>query len=104
MVVFQTDRPIRREAILHADAYRAAPASRALGHKFSAGRRVEDACTVARDRRTALDVQQDRIPGIADLAREEADPASLGLRRQRGVHQTQARIAQVRPIALSLEA
>ena len=46
MVVFNTGRPVRCEAILPSDAYGPTPAGRAGRGQFSAGKRVKDAETV----------------------------------------------------------
>ena len=56
----------------------AAPAGRAGRGQFNAGKRFEDAKAVARHRRTALYVEQRCVPGVADLAGEEADTIGFG--------------------------
>ena len=58
VVVFNTKRPVRCEAVLKSDAHGAAPAGRAGRGQFNAGKRFEDAKAVARHRRTALYVEQ----------------------------------------------
>ena len=54
--------------------------------------------------RTALDVEQRRIPRRpTDLAREKADAVSLHAGRERRVEQADARVAEVGPIALCFQ-
>ena len=78
VVVFNTKRPVRCEAVLKSNTDGAAPAGRAGRGQFNAGKRFEDAKAVARHRRTALYVEQRLIPGVADLAGEEADTIGFG--------------------------
>ena len=78
VVVFNTERPVWCEAVLKSDADGAAPAGRAGRGQFNAGNRFEDAKAVARHRRTALYVEQRLIPGVADLAGEEANTIGFG--------------------------
>ena len=78
MVVFDTHGPIRREAILNFDTHGATPAGRACRGKFKAGKGVEDAEPIAGHRRAALEVEQRRVPGVADLAGEQADAIGFG--------------------------
>ena len=78
VVVFNTERPVRRKAILKSNTHDAAPAGRACRGQFNAGKRVEDAEAVACHRRAALYVKQRCIPGVADLAGKEADGIGLG--------------------------
>src|SRR5215475_12536833 len=59
VVVLDANRPVRRKADFQTCADRAA------GH-------VEGVKLVADDRRTALHIEQDVVPGIADLASEQA--------------------------------
>jgi len=70
MIVFDADRLVRREAILPTDSNGAAPACRAYRRQTDAVQRRENIETIARDRRTALEVQQRRVPGVTDLAGE----------------------------------
>ena len=58
VVVFDTERPVRCEAVLKSGADGGAPAGRAGRGQFNAGNRFEDAKAVARHRRTALYVEQ----------------------------------------------
>ena len=78
VVVFNTKRPVRCEAVLKSNTGGAAPAGRAGRGQFNAGNRFEDAKAVARHRRTALYVEQRCVPGVADLAGEEADTIGFG--------------------------
>src|SRR6478736_9090499 len=103
MVVFDTHGPIRREAILDSDTHGATPAGRACRGKFKAGKGVEDAEPIAGHRRAALEVEQRRVPGVADLAGEQADAIGFGAGRESRVDQADARVAEIRPIALSFQ-
>ena len=108
VVVFNTKRPVRCEAVLKSDAHGAAPAGRAGRGQFNAGKRFEDAKAVACHRRTALYVEQRLIPGVADLAGEEADTIGFGASgdeaRRNGSKNRLTRVAEIRPIALCFNA
>src|SRR6476659_5311210 len=111
MVVFDTKRPVRCEAIFKSNTGGAAPAGRAGRGQFNAGNRFEDAKAVAGHRRTALYVEQRLIPSVADLAGEEANTIGFGAsgdeaRTGKRINEKQAgpRAAEIRPIALSFQA
>src|SRR6185295_9015972 len=112
VVVFDTERPVRCEAVLKSDAYGAAPAGRAGRGQFNAAKRFKNAKAVARHRRTALYVEQRLIPGVADLAGEEADTIGLGACGDEAPSEggkliekrAEARVAEIRPIALCFQA
>jgi hypothetical protein len=55
----------------------------------------------ARHRRASLEVQERRVPGIADLAGEKRQPVNLRSLHNQRSKQAVARAAQIRPIALS---
>ena len=73
MVVFNTERPVRCEAVFKSNADGATPAGRGGRRQFCTGNRAQDAEAVARHRRAALYVQQGYIQGVANLAGEEAN-------------------------------
>src|SRR6185312_5051012 len=104
MVVFNTQSPIRREAIFESDTYRPTPARRTERGQFCARRRVKYAKAIACHRSAALDIQQRRVPGIADLAGEKTDAIRLRARREGWSEKADARVAQIRPVALSFQA
>ena len=110
VVVFNTKRPVRCEAVLKSNAHGAAPAGRAGRGQFNAGKRFEDAKAVARHRRTALYVEQRCVPGVADLAGEEADTIGFGASGDEArtgkliEKRAEARVAEIRPIALCFQA
>src|SRR6476660_1115187 len=112
MVVFDTKRPVRGEAVFKSNTRGAAPAGRADLGQFNAGKRSEDAKAVARHRRTALYVEQRLIPGVADLAGEEADTIGFGASGDEAISEggkliekrAEARVAEIRPIALCFHA
>ena len=72
MVVFETNRPIRREAIFKSDAHSAAPAGGLIRGETKSSHCVTEVKAIARGRRAALQVEQCRVPSIADLAGEKA--------------------------------
>ena len=105
MVVFNTERPVRCEAVLETNADGGAPAGRACRGQFSAEVKVvEDAKAVACHCRAALYVEQRLIPGVADLAGEEADAIGRGARGERRIDEADALVAEIRPIALGFHA
>ena len=77
VVVFNTKRPVRCEAVLKSNAHGAAPAGRAGRGQFNIEKVIVDAKAVARHRRTALYVEQRLVPSVADLAGKEADAIGL---------------------------
>src|SRR5215471_2366222 len=98
MVVFKTDRPIRREAILETDTDGTTPARRTNRSQTDARQRREDIETIARHRRAALEVQERRIPGVTDLAGDEADAVNPGALREGWIDHADARRIEIRPI------
>src|SRR3954451_23028084 len=104
MVVFNAGRPVRCEAVLPAHPHGTTPAGRACRGQFNAGRRGEDAETVVRHRRAALEVKQRGVPGVADLAGEQADAISFCLGREQWIDKAETRVAEVCPITLSFQA
>src|SRR5258705_4031498 len=104
MIVFDTGRPIRSEAVFESDTHSATPAGRACRGEFKAGKRVKYTKTIARYCRAALQIDQCRVPGITDLAGEKADAISFYASRERRIENADARAAQIRPITLSFHA
>src|SRR4051812_10267415 len=104
MVVFDTERPIRCEAVLPAHAKGAAPTRVTCRCQADPGDVVEYIESVARHGGAALHVKQRGIPRPAELRREESDGVNLtGCRNQR-VDQTDARILDFCPISLRFQA
>jgi len=99
VVVFETGRPIRTEAIFDAD--RAAPAGRTRRGHADAGREYVE--TIARHRRAALQVQQRRVPGVTDLAGHQAYAVNLGGCREGRIDNADMRSSEIRPIALTFQ-
>src|SRR6516164_1868871 len=62
VVVFETNRPIRREAIFKSDAHSAAPAGDLIRGETKSGHCVKEVKAIARGRRAALQVEQRRVP------------------------------------------
>src|SRR3954454_24301550 len=104
MVVFDTKGPIGCEAILPADTRRGAPAGRACRGQFHAGKGIEDTEAVVRHRRAALQVEQRCVPGVTDLAGEQANATGFGAGGERRIDEADALIAEISPIALSFQA
>src|SRR6478672_11165256 len=104
MVVFNTGRPVRCEAVLPAHPHGTTPAGRACRERYSAGKRVEDAETVVRHRRAALEVKQRGVPGVPNLAGKKADPISACVGREVWIEKADTRVAEVCPITLSFQA
>src|SRR5215472_3947444 len=90
VVVFDTHRPVRREAILKTDTDRAAPTGRGRRSKAYAGRGAEDVKPVAGDGRAALHIKERGIPGVADLAGKQTEGADLRGFRDRRIEQADA--------------
>src|SRR5580704_1792272 len=105
MIVFGGDRPVRRKAEFNPGPHGAAPTRFARLNEHDVGRGEERAVAVIRDRSAALHVPENVVPGIADLAGEQADGVDLGLigvgndRRQTAIGSL-----QTGPIALSFDA
>ena len=78
MVVFDTEGPVRRKAVLKSNTQGATPARRTCRDQTDAGEVVAYGKAIVRHRRAALDVEQCRIPRRpTDLAREKADGISF---------------------------
>src|ERR1700686_2931181 len=110
MVVFEGDRPIRSEAVFETCADRATPTGFPGTVDKQACRNGEGPILVASNRGTALDVDQDVVPGIADLTREQAERVDPRLvpepRRKERRREEQAGVGtlEVSPVALGLHA
>ena len=104
VVVFDTGGPIRCEAILPSNTHGTTPAGRACRGQFKASRGIEDAKAGVCHRRAALQVKQRSVPGVTDLAGEEADATGFGAGRERRIGKAEALVAEIRPIALSFQA
>src|SRR3954453_11329471 len=105
MVVFEADRPVRRKAVFDADADRAAPAGVVgtveLGSCKTA--RSDAAVAIASDGGAALHVKQCAVPGVADLAGEQAESIDTGAVRDTE-HGAGVPAGEVCPVALCFEA
>src|SRR6202012_3139041 len=78
--VFEAERPARSEGVFDADTNRRAPAGFAC--TIEAGvhqKRTNRGVFVVGNRSTALHVEQGAVPGIADLAGEQAERVNLAL-------------------------
>ena len=108
MVVFDADRPVRRKAEFEAGSDRAAPAGFA-GLSRTTRRRspvTKLDVLVVGDGGAALHVPEHVVPGVADLAGEQAERVDLGLV---GIGiaaavEADVRSLQISPIALGFEA
>src|ERR1700743_3906893 len=104
MVVFERDRPARREAELDAGADRATPTGFAGAVEGDPGEKA--VVPVAGHSRAALHIAKHVVPGIADLTGEETDRIDPGLvddgRERRG--RARIRAVQVGPVALGFNA
>ena len=105
VVVFNTERPVRCEAVLETNTDGGAPAGRAGRGQVKIEKVIVDGKAVVRHRRTALYVEQRLIPSVADLAGKEADAIGRGARgeQERRIAE-HARAAEIRPIALGFHA
>src|SRR6185436_11708709 len=98
MVVFNAERPVRCKAVLKSNAHGATPAGRTCRRQFKIVKRREDAKAVAGHRRATLYVEQRCVPGVADLARKEADAIGLGAKGEPRIEEADALVAEIRPI------
>jgi hypothetical protein len=71
VIVFNTDRPIRREPEFETSARGAAPTRFASRGEKQTARDTENVVLVAGDSAAALHVKQDVVPSVADLAGEQ---------------------------------
>src|ERR1700733_10035101 len=114
MVIFDRDRPARREAGFKAGPDSATPTRFAgliedgTDREANRGGLCDPAILIVRDGCAALHVPEHVVPGVADLAGEEADGVDLGLVQDRGScegsERADVRSFQVRPVALRFEA
>src|SRR6185295_8292612 len=103
VVVFDTEGPVRCEAVLKSNTDGTAPTGRTGRRQFNVVKRSEDAIAVAGHRRAALYVEQSCVPGVADLACKEADAIGFGARGEQGIEQANPLVAEIRPIALGFQ-
>src|SRR5262249_33996458 len=108
-VVFEADRPVRRETDFDACADRATPAGVVDGVDQHSGR-SEGPKAIADDGRAALHITEPVVPGPADLAGQQAeriDPGLIGETSncERGAsQQVDVAALEVGPVALAFEA
>src|SRR5258708_3373264 len=104
MVVFDSDRPIRCKTDFDAGSDRAAPAGFSYPVNGEAYSGCETLILVVGDGTAALHIPEHVIPGIADLAGEQAQRIDGGSVAQRGpIKQADIRSAQIGPIALCFQ-
>src|SRR3954467_10331690 len=103
MVIFNPERPVGREAIFKANTQGTAPASVICRDQTDPRGVVEYSQAIAGDSRTALHIEQRRIPSPTELAGEETDGVGLCRGRERRIEQAHARVLDVGPIALSFQ-
>src|ERR1700688_758466 len=104
MIVFDPDRPARREAVFKTGADGAAPARFAALIERDASGRDEAGVLVGGDGAAALHVPKHIVPGVADLAREQAETVDAGLVGDAGKKQAEILAFQTGPIALRFDA
>src|SRR5947209_7836302 len=103
VVVLDANRPIRGKTILDAGADGAAPTGLVVRGQQRAGGRAEHLVLAAGHSRTALDVEQDVVPGVADLTGDQTERIDLGAvagREQRA----DVVAGEVGPVALAFHA
>src|SRR5258708_3473252 len=104
MVVFDSDRPIRCKTDFDAGSDRAAPAGFSYPVNGEAYSGCETLILVVGDGTAALHIPEHVIPGIADLAGEQAQRIDGGSVAQRGpIKQADIRSTQIGPIALCFQ-
>src|SRR6202012_4943262 len=106
MVVLDADRPVRSEAILDAGTDGATPAGliARAGEEATTGK-AEDIVMGVSHGGAALDIEQGIIPGIADLAGEQAeriDPRTVA--GGASGEEADIRSREISPVALSFQA
>src|SRR5882757_9787449 len=104
VVVFDADRPVRGETIFKADADGAAPAGVIPSTRCNdASRGVEGSEAAVGYRSAALHVEQCVVPGVADLAGEQAECVDLGAIGLSGESQAGVGTTQIGPVTLSFD-
>lgn len=104
VVVLNADGPVRSEAKFKARPYRAAPTSFAAVVDSQPSRKIEDPVFVADNRSATLHIEQHVIPGIADLAREQAECIKLGFILDACKSEVGVGALEIGPVALRLQA
>src|SRR3981189_1947544 len=103
MVVFSTDRPVRCETILKADAHGATPARRTCRNQTDPAGCVEYVKAIAGYSRAAIDREEPGSHAPTDLPRENADATTLHAGRGRRLGQGDRGIAAGAPHALRFQ-
>src|SRR5205823_1893258 len=105
MIVFEARRPVRCKTKFKTAADRATPAGlidcRRSEYVTDSGIDVK---AIARHRSTALHVEQDIVPGIADLASEQSERVDFRTVSKGRESQADVRSAKIGPVALAFEA
>src|SRR3954468_16325031 len=104
MIVFGRNRPVGCEPDLDAGPDHAAPARRVALIEYAAGRRGDAVVLVVGNRSAALHVPEHVIPGVANLACEQADSIGLALIGRASNEQAGVAALEVGPVALRLDA
>src|SRR5207245_6064531 len=108
VVILDADRPVRREAELETGADRATPAGILGRSERGAGTgeagRDEGVVFVADHGAAALHVEQHVVPGVADLACDQAESVDLGAVALCREENADIVAGEVGPVALAFEA
>src|SRR3954453_20693265 len=102
VVVPDANRPVRREAVLQAGTDRATPAG-LIGRGQQCAAKGRDFILAADDSRTALGVNEDVVPGVADLTGDQTERIDLGAVAS-GEQCTDVVTREISPVALTFDA
>src|SRR5947207_1400168 len=104
VIVLDANRPVRGEGVFEAGADRAAPAGVVAGDASErAGCYAVDAVAVRGHGSTALDVEQDVVDGVTDLAGEQAERIDVRMVAESRVLQAHIAAREVGPVALGFK-
>jgi hypothetical protein len=99
MIVLNGNRPIRGKAVFEADANCAAPLRVIAGRSYNRVRcGKEDIPTIVGHRGAALHVEQDVVPGIANLAGEQPERIHLRAIDETGKEEARIGCTQISPV------
>src|SRR5882757_9389097 len=103
VIVLDRNRPIRCESEFDARSDDTAPAclTRRIEHRASGGHRTSE--SVAGHGPAALHIPKDVVPGIADLAGEQAERIDPGIVSPSGNENANVRSLQISPVALRFQ-
>src|SRR5665647_2577565 len=98
VIVFNSERPVRGEAVFEADADHATPAGFRGTVESDTGQIIDAGILVVSDGGTALHVQQHVVPSVTNLTGEQAEGVDFRVVAHVEIQQADVVALEIRPI------